>query len=193
MIQGGPPALESLCYTTIPSRFGKLGIVWAHDGVQPKICRILLPREGMPLERVLSASYPKGILATFPVIAQVGNSIGEYLEGKPVRFDLDTIALETCPEFQRKVLMADYGIPRGWVSTYGRIAANLGCPAAARAVGNALAHNPFPIIIPCHRVLRFDLQIGGFQGRPGLKRALLELEGLEFSRAGKAITNRVWY
>lgn len=185
--------MESLCYATIPSPFGKLGILWSRDGEHPKIFRILLPREGVSLERVLSHSYAEGSLSSCPAIAEVGDRIHQYLEGKPIRFELDEIALERCSEFQRKVLIADYGIPRGWVSTYGRIAGSLGCQAGARAVGNALAHNPFPIIIPCHRVLKSKLEIGGFQGSPGLKRALLELEGLEFSPAEKAITNRVWY
>ncbi|MEA3339092.1 MAG: MGMT family protein, partial [Chloroflexota bacterium] len=83
--------------------------------------------------------------------------------------------------------------PRGWVSTYGRIAKSLGNPRAARAVGNALARNPFPIIIPCHRTIRADGRLGGFRGGVEMKRALLEMEGVEVDDVGKALTDRVYY
>ncbi|MBN1135480.1 MAG: MGMT family protein [Anaerolineae bacterium] len=103
------------------------------------------------------------------------------------------LALETRRPFQRRVLLAEYQIPRGWVSTYGRIATSLGSPGAARAVGNALAHNPFPILIPCHRAIQSGGRLGGFQGGVELKRALLELEGVEFSPTGQVVTDRVYY
>ncbi len=108
-----------------------------------------------------------------------------YLEGEPLRLPLSLIDLEQCSPFQRRVLLAEYGIPRGRVSTYGRLAAGLGVPAAARAVGGALARNPFPIIIPCHRTVRSDGDLGGFRGGPEMKRALLELEGVEITSTGR--------
>ncbi len=90
--------------------------------------------------------------------------------GEPVRFTLGLLDLGQCPPFQRRVLLAEYGIPRGRVSTYGRLAAGLGAPGAARAVGTALARNPFPIIIPCHRTVRADGDPGGFRGGAPPKR-----------------------
>jgi methylated-DNA-[protein]-cysteine S-methyltransferase len=116
-----------------------------------------------------------------------------FLEGEAVAFDLGIVALEQCSEFQARVLQAEYGIPRGWVSTYGRIAAHLGIPRGARAVGGALARNPFPIIIPCHRAVRSDGRLGGFQGGLEMKRALLELEGVEISWTGRVLTERFAY
>jgi methylated-DNA-[protein]-cysteine S-methyltransferase len=62
---------------------------------------------------------------------------------------LDLINLRQCFEFQKNILLAEHKIPRGWVSTYGRIARKLGVPNGARAVGTALARNPFPIIGTC--------------------------------------------
>jgi methylated-DNA-[protein]-cysteine S-methyltransferase len=116
-----------------------------------------------------------------------------FLKGESVDLDLDIVALEVCSTFQVRVLRAEYGIPRGWVSTYGRIAAHLGIPGGARAVGGALARNPFPIIVPCHRAVRSDGQLGGFQGGLEMKRALLALEGIEVSPSGRVLTERVFY
>ncbi len=93
---------------------------------------------------------------------------------------------EARPRVQR-VLRAEHQIPRGWVSAYGRIAAHLGVSGGARAVGNALAQNPFPILIPRHRAIRADGSLGGYQGGAAMKRTLREREGLTFSPAGKVI------
>ena len=69
----------------------------------------------------------------------------------------------------------------GSVSTYRLVSAYVGIPNGARAVGNALAGNPFPIIVPCHRAIRSDRHIGGYGGGPEMKRALLEKEGMNFN------------
>ena len=100
-------------------------------------------------------------------------------EGKPTlhSFVLD---LDRTPPFERKVLQLTSSIPRGYVSTYGGVASALGKSGAARAVGNAEARNPFPPLIPCHRVVRGNLTVGGYGGRPGTKRLLLEWEGMVF-------------
>jgi len=69
----------------------------------------------------------------------------------------------------------------------------LGVAGGGRAVGRALAENPFPILIPCHRAVRADGAIGGYQGGSAMKRALLEMEGVEFTAAGKAALMKVFY
>jgi len=81
-------------------------------------------------------------------------------------------------EFQRRVWSAIYDIPCGETTTYGGIAAAIGKPGAYRAVGQATGANPIPILIPCHRVLA-KTGLGGFGSRPGIKRILLNIEGLE--------------
>ena len=96
-------------------------------------------------------------------------------------------------EIQKRILLAEFRIPRGWVSTYKRIANNIGIHKGARVVGNALAKNPFPIIIPCHRTIKTNGDLGGFQGGIKMKRALLELEGIKFSDRGIVITDRIYY
>ncbi|HUT21711.1 MAG TPA: MGMT family protein, partial [Anaerolineae bacterium] len=64
---------------------------------------------------------------------------------------------------------------------------------AARAVGNALARNPFPLVIPCHRAIRAGGTLGGYQGGSGMKRALLEIEGVQFSGEGRVVAPRTYY
>ncbi|MBP7527171.1 MAG: MGMT family protein [Syntrophorhabdaceae bacterium] len=115
------------------------------------------------------------------------------MAGEDIRFPLDAIRLDLCPAFQQRVLHAEHAIPRGSVSTYGLIARRLNNPNGARAVGSALATNPFPIVIPCHRAIRSDGDLGGFQGGLAMKRALLEMEGVEFRDAHHVATRRFHY
>ena len=87
--------------------------------------------------------------------------------------------LEQLPDFERQVLMKTLEIPRGEVRPYAWVAAELGRPLAVRAVGNALARNPVPFVVPCHRVVRSDGRIGNYgAGGPTAKRALLAGEGV---------------
>jgi methylated-DNA-[protein]-cysteine S-methyltransferase len=185
--------MKPLSYRPLPSVFGTLGIVWQETEKGPKVRRIFLPNERTPVEDLIRAAHVDAKPQSCPAITALGERMQGFLEGEAVDFALDTIALEGCSEFQRKVLLAEHKIPRGWVSTYGKIAQHLGVPGAARAVGSALARNPFPIIIPCHRAIRSDGALGGFQGGLEMKRALLELEGIEFSRSGRVIMTRVYY
>ena len=106
---------------------------------------------------------------------------------------MDFLDLNRCFEVQKKVLLAEFEIPRGWISTYKRIAIKIGIPNGARVVGNSLAKNPFPIIIPCHRAIRSDGHLGGFQGGLRMKKSLLELEGIQISERGKVITDKMYY
>jgi O-6-methylguanine DNA methyltransferase len=88
--------------------------------------------------------------------------------------------LEGVGDFQRRVLLETCEIPRGEVRTYAWLAGRLGHPGAARAVGSALARNPMPLVVPCHRVVRSDGSIGDYGcGGPAAKRALLAAEGVE--------------
>ncbi len=101
----------------------------------------------------------------------------EYFAGKRQVFPLE-IAWRTLSAFQRQVLQATAAIPYGETRTYGQIAAAIGKPGAARAVGRALASNPMPIVIPCHRVVSADGRLHGYSGPGGLttKARLLALE-----------------
>lgn len=83
-------------------------------------------------------------------------------------------------EFEKEVFEKVRQIPRGRAATYREVARAIARENAARAVGNALAKNPFPIIIPCHRVIKSDLSLGGFSRGKKMKKKLLESEGVEF-------------
>ena len=184
---------ESLCYTIAPSPFGTLGIVWRETAQGCKVCRLLLPGERMPAKEVMRKTNVDIRPQSNPMIEVLTEQLQSFLKGDAVDFRLSLIDLGQCSEFQRKVLLAEHEIPRGWVSTYGRIARRLGMPGAARAVGTALSRNPFPIIIPCHRAIRSNGELGGFRGGVKMKRALLELEGVKFSPTGKVLTSRFYY
>lgn len=88
------------------------------------------------------------------------------------------IDLEDLSPFDRAVLEKAREIPPGEFRTYAWIAREIGRPGAVRAVGTALGHNPVPFLVPCHRVVRSDLSLGGYAFGPDLKRRLLEREGL---------------
>lgn len=119
--------------------------------------------------------------------AQIGKRIQSYLAGSEVDFRLENLDFVGLKGFSRRVLTATGKIPRGNVMTYGRLAASVGVPSGARAVGNAMAGNPFPLVIPCHRVVRRDGSLGGFGGGPEMKKTLLELEGVAFDPRGRVL------
>jgi methylated-DNA-[protein]-cysteine S-methyltransferase len=82
-------------------------------------------------------------------------------------------------EFTRRVYDRVALIPYGQTSTYGKIAVDVGCRGGGRAVGQAMAGNRFPLVIPCHRVISENRAIGGFSSGVDLKRYLLHLEGVD--------------
>lgn len=111
------------------------------------------------------------------------DAIVALLSGKPADLGAVTLDLEGIGAFERLVYAAARRIAPGRTRTYGEIAAALGDPALARAVGQALGRNPFAVVVPCHRVLAADGRIGGFSASGGTitKRRLLLIEG---ARAG---------
>jgi methylated-DNA-[protein]-cysteine S-methyltransferase len=116
--------------------------------------------------------------SAFDPAHQALKQIQEYLLGQRLSFEI-MIDWSIMKPFQVKVLKRTFEIPFGQVMTYGQLAAELGNPNASRAVGGALARNPIPIIIPCHRVVAADGRLTGFAAPEGIrtKQALLELEG----------------
>jgi methylated-DNA-[protein]-cysteine S-methyltransferase len=181
------------CYITLPSPFDTFGIVWRNVENTSRIYRIFLSNAPASAEDAIQTSFPGANRRSHPAIASLGEQIQGFLEGQALTFELDLMALETCSEFQRSVLLAEHAIPRGWISTYGRIAKHLGVENGARAVGSALARNPFPIVIPCHRAIRSNGELGGYQGGLAMKHALLAFEGIEISEASKVLTQNVYY
>lgn len=185
--------MTELLYATHPSPFGSFSLVWQETEGKPRIQRVFLSNAQTLAEDRVRAEWESARPGSNPLIADLAERMQRFLEGEALDFELTLAALETCSAFQQRVLRAEHRIPRGWVSTYSRIAAHLGVPGGARAVGNALAQNPFPILVPCHRAIRADGALGGYQGGMAMKRTLLEREGLTFSAVGKVALRQVYY
>ena len=104
-------------------------------------------------------------------------AISRYLKGEPVAFEQIPIDWDFVPPTYRRILLTLRQIvPLGETITYGELARRLRMPRAARLVGQAMAKNPVPILVPCHRVIRSNGSLGGFSGGANLKRKLLDLE-----------------
>ncbi len=105
----------------------------------------------------------------------VAQRLKAYFSGHRVAF-ADKLDLSSATPFQREVWRVTRLIPYAETRSYRWVAGQIGQPGAGRAVGQALARNPLPIIIPCHRVVASDGRLGGYSGGPGVKRYLLRLE-----------------
>ena len=104
-------------------------------------------------------------------------AISRYLKGEPVNFERIPIDWDLVPPVHRSILLTlRKTVPLGQTITYGELARRCGMSRAARLVGQAMAKNPVPILVPCHRVIRSDGSLGGFSGGITLKRKLLDLE-----------------
>lgn len=169
----------SVYYTLFETAVGACAIAWSERGVRT----ILLPdTTPAATERAMHHRFPDAERgAPPPAIAEATEAIRAHLAGEPAALDaiaLDDAALE---EFARAVYAEARRIPSGETRTYGELATALGKPGAARAVGQALGRNPFPIVVPCHRVLAQGGRSGGFTAPGGLdtKARLLAIEGAD--------------
>lgn len=182
-----------ISFTTRSSPFGPIALFWEDHQGKSKIRQILLSRPGLPATQVVHKTFPGMKSSTCLEIEELADQIVAFLEGEDICFSLEGTRLDLCSMFQQEVLRAEHGIPRGSISTYQRIARHLNRPSSARAVGMALARNPFPIIIPCHRAIRADGQLGGYQGGLVMKRKLLEMEGITLDDSGYVTTRKYFY
>jgi methylated-DNA-[protein]-cysteine S-methyltransferase len=182
-----------LSRTVVQTPFGPVAIVWAAREDGPRVVRVLLSLPGDEGDRRARTLYPHARPGSCAEIEAVAEGMCRLLAGDPVDFSLDAADLASCSPFQQAVLRAEHAIPRGRVSTYGLIATYLGRPGAARAVGNALATNPFPLIVPCHRAVRADGRLGGYQGGLTMKRTLLAMEGIDVVDGARVATPAFHY
>ncbi len=125
----------------------------------------------------LAAAHHHVPLSGTDVLADARAQLREYLHGARTQFSM-RLDLSSLTGFQYEVLSAVASVPYGQTRAYGEIAAQIGRPHAARAVGGSNARNPLPLVIPCHRVIAADGSLGGYSGLGGLrtKRRLLALE-----------------
>ena len=151
------------------TRLGWMGAAYTDHGLG----LLILPRrERGKVENILADSPGKG--GRRRAWQDLRRQVGEYLDGRRTGFDLP-LDLPTAGPFTEAVRRAVRGIPYGSTASYGEIARRAGSPRAARAVGSAMARNPAPLVIPCHRVVASS-GIGSFTPSVDLKVRLLELE-----------------
>ena len=122
--------------------------------------------------------YPKNLYSTNTgesIVEKFFKTLEKYIRGNRVEFDFP-FKLANVTEFSKNVYDCLKNIPYGEVKSYKDIAREIGNERAYRAVGNACAKNPLPLIIPCHRVVRHNGMLGGFTGGVEIKKLLLSLE-----------------
>lgn len=160
-------------FIAFETALGWMAVVWSSGGLR----RVVLPQGSreIVLEKINRSACPVEE-APYPHCLEVIQRIRDYLDGREVEFHY-RLDLSGISDFRRRVYGVVERIPRGEMRSYSWVAYALGLPGSARAVGQALARNPFPIVVPCHRVVRSDGSLGDYSGGVDLKKKLLELEG----------------
>jgi len=173
--QAGPDLMQGIAL--FETAIGACGIAWGEGG----IVGVQLPEGGEARTRArLRRRFPDA--AEIPPPADVRRAVDgivRLLRGEPVDLSIVALDLERVAPFHRRVYEAARAIAPGATLSYGEIAARIGAPGAARAVGQALGRNPFPVIVPCHRVLAAGGKAGGFSADGGVstKLRMLAIEG----------------
>lgn len=166
--------MKNMGYTLFDTAIGRCGIAWSTRGIT---C-VLLPEADEALTRARLERHAAEAAAP-PEIEVVICAIASLLRGEPTDLSFAVLDMDGVPSFERRVYEVARNIPPGATLTYGEIAARVGLPRAAQAVGQALGRNPFPIIVPCHRVVAAGGRLGGFSAHGGrtTKAKLLAIEG----------------
>ncbi len=170
------------CFTT----WGWVGIAASSEG----LLGLTLPaisRE-MALSPILHR-WPTAQEGSSAFITTLDDALSRYFMGENVDFDDQVLDLRQATDFQTRVWEMVRSIPRGEVRSYGWVAAKVGSPRSARAVGRTLAMNPLPIVVPCHRVVGQSGELIGFAAGLDMKRRLLELETVHLV-AERVLTTR---
>jgi methylated-DNA-[protein]-cysteine S-methyltransferase len=170
-------------YALFETPVGLCGIVWNASGV----AGVQLPErdEKATRARLRRRSPEAHEAAPPPLIRQVIERVTRVLSGKGDDLSAVVLDMSGIPPQRRDIYAIARGIPAGATLSYGEIAIRLGDGGDAREVGEAMARNPFPIIVPCHRVLAAGGKIGGFSAAGGVvtKLRLLEIEGAHVGEA----------
>jgi methylated-DNA-[protein]-cysteine S-methyltransferase len=149
---------------------GSCALIWQDE----RIIGAQLPeKDEATARRRLARRFPEAAEAQpAEFVRAAADEIVALLQGEPRDLSHLPIALGDVPAFNRRVYEVALAIPPGETLTYGEVAARIGEPGAARAVGVALGQNPFPIIVPCHRVLAAGGRTGGFSADGGVETKL---------------------
>jgi methylated-DNA-[protein]-cysteine S-methyltransferase len=164
--------LVDLGFDVVESPIGPLFVAASREGLAS------ISFDAQPehhLERLAEVAGPR-VLRSARIVDVVRHELDEYFEGRRRAFDL-RLDLRGLPAFTLDVLRELAHVPYGQTTTYGALAAKIGRPSAARAVGTVMNRNRIPIVLPCHRVVGADGSLVGYGGGLDKKTALLELEG----------------
>ena len=163
-------------YALFDTAIGRCGIAWSASG----ITGLQLPEASDAQTRRRLARRHVGAREGEPPpgVRKVAEDIVALLHGQDVDLSRVTLDSEGVPPFHRRVYEAARQVPPGQTVTYGELAQRVGSPGSARAVGQAMGKNPFPIVVPCHRVVAAGGRIGGFSAEGGVstKRRMLGIE-----------------
>jgi methylated-DNA-[protein]-cysteine S-methyltransferase len=166
-------------FTLFDTAIGRCAIAWSGRGV----VGVQLPeaREVETRARVLRRFPDAREAPPPPGVQRALDGIVALLRGEASELGAVALDMNRVPPFHRRVYEVARTIPPGATLSYGDVAARLGAPGSARAVGHALGRNPFPIVVPCHRVLAAGGRLGGFSAGGGVttKRRLLSIEGAQ--------------
>ena len=165
----GEGILPTTSYDVIETAAGWVGIEVGSRGVK----RLSLPSATAAQAAAALDIGEKDI--TPGASGTLGQRLRDYFVGKPVVFK-EELDLAGATRFQKEVYQATCSIPYGQTLSYAELAAKIGRPKAAHAVGQALGTNPIPLLIPCHRVISADGGPGGFSGGVETKRKLIKME-----------------
>ena len=161
-------------YHIFPTAFGYAAILFKR---QPSpIKRIFLPHTSKSVLKGRMQDTGPAAAAVTGEVLNLCRDIQVYFEGGSIASPWKLLDLGGLTPLQRLVLEAVATVPCGATRTYGQISAQIGRPRACRFVGTTLRRNPFPVVIPCHRVVRADGSPGGFSGGTELKQRMLALE-----------------
>lgn len=162
-----------LAFETHETPYGPMVVGATRQG----LVRIALPAESQDavLENLSKRISPRILRVTLPEITAARSQLDEYFEGGRRRFELP-LDWQLTTGFRSQVLHATNEIPYGETRSYRDVAVEAGSPKAVRAAGTALATNPLPIVVPCHRVLRSDGKVGSYLGGSEMKEQLLAME-----------------
>ena len=171
--RAGKAGLVDVAYEIHESPFGPLVVGATGSG----LVRVALSveNEAAVLDDLARRISGRIMKADRPQITKARVQLDQYFEGKRKKFRLK-LDWQLVHGFRREVLGATNEIPYGSTRSYTEVAVEAGSPKAVRAAGSALATNPLPIIVPCHRVLKSDGQVGSYLGGSSMKKELLEME-----------------
>jgi methylated-DNA-[protein]-cysteine S-methyltransferase len=164
-------------FALIETAIGTAAVAWGPHGIVG--AQLPEPTEGEARGHMRRRFPDATEAAPPPKIRQVMNDIAALMRGEPKDLADAKLDMDGIPDFHQRVYEVARAIPPGETLTYGEVAEKLNAPGAARAVGQALGANRFPIIVPCHRVLGAGGKVGGFSARGGTttKMRLLNIEG----------------